>query len=60
MTSERRKQLRRDVLRYIADHMEAVLAVEGPYDMVSNEEESEFLESMFKSEADRIRRRYER
>lgn len=60
MNSKRKRHLQVLALRYIADHMEAVLAVEGPHELVETDEEDEFLEKFFKREADKLRDRAHR
>lgn len=57
MTKNRRAALTAEILEYMATHMEAVLGVEGPYEMTETDRESLFLESMFKREADKLRDR---
>jgi hypothetical protein len=60
VTKRRRAEIRIHALRYLADHMQAVLDVDGPHDIVETDEEDAYLCAFVKDEAMKLRGRANR
>jgi hypothetical protein len=61
LTIQRKATIRIHALRYLADHMQAVLDVDpGPHDIVETDAEDAYLVDFVKAEADKLRSRADR
>jgi len=60
ISKERRRKIQYQALVHIADHMHAVLSVEGPYEIIDTDEEKLLLENIFLNESNKILRRAKR
>ena len=54
VSKARKAAIRILALRYIANHMIAVLDVQGPHELVETDEEDDYLIKIFKDEANKI------
>ena len=57
VTVRRKAEIRVLALRYLADHMEAVLGAEGPHEIAVSDEEDAYLTGFVKEEAAKLRNR---
>jgi len=61
MTSKHKAAIRINALRYLADHMEAVLDIDpGPHDIVETDVDDAYLCAFIKAEAAKLRKRADR